>query len=86
MKTKTELTEFCPNINLSTADGPPPGTIQSVVQKLCETQKLQVFAHHLKLDLQTVRHAGLDDPQYLNSAHIQKSLLNKFLFEKPKRC
>ena len=71
-KTKTELLEFCPNTNPSTTDGPPPGTRRSAVQKLHETQKLRVSAHHLKLDLRTVRHAGPDGPQYLNSAHIQE--------------
>ena len=71
-KTKTELLEFCPNTSPSTTDGPPPGTRRSAVQKLHETQKLRVSAHHLKLDLRTVRHAGTDGPQYLNSAHIQE--------------
>ena len=71
-KTKTELLEFCPNTNPSTTDGPPPGTRRSAVQKLHETQKLRVSAHHLKLDLRTVRHAGPDGPRYLNSAHIQE--------------
>jgi len=71
-KTNTELLEFCPNINPSTTDGPPPGTRRSAVQKLHETQKLRVSVHHLKLDLRTVRHAGPDGPRYLNSAHIQE--------------
>lgn len=71
-KTKTELLEFCPNTSPSTTDGPPPGTRRSAVQKLHETQKLRVSAHHLKLDLRTVRHAGPDGPRYLNSAHIQE--------------
>jgi hypothetical protein len=65
-KTKIELLEFCPNISLSTTDGPPPGTRRSAVQKL------RVSAHHLKLDLRTVRHASLDGPWYLNSARIQE--------------
>jgi hypothetical protein len=71
-KTKTELLEFCPNTSPSSTDGPPPGTRRSAVQKLRETQKLRVSAHHLKLDLRTVRHAGPDGPRYLNSAHIQE--------------
>jgi hypothetical protein len=81
MKTKTELPEFCPNTSPSTADSLPPRTRRSAVQKLCETQKLLVSAHHLKLDLWMVCHAGPDGPQYLNSAHIQKSLLNEFYFK-----
>jgi hypothetical protein len=71
-KTKTGLLEFCPNTSPSTMDGPPPGTRRSVVQKLCERQKLRISVHHLKLDLRTVRHAGPDGPRYLNSAHIQQ--------------
>jgi hypothetical protein len=86
MKTKIELPELCPNTSPSTTNGSPPGTKRSTVQKLRETQKLRISAHHLKLDLRTARHAGLGGLQYLNSAHIQKSLLNKFLFQKPKRC
>jgi hypothetical protein len=71
-KTKTELLEFCPNTSPSTTDGPPPGTRRSGVQKLHETQKVRVSAHHLKLYMRTVRHAGPDGPRYLNSAHIQE--------------
>jgi hypothetical protein len=71
-KTKTELLEFCPNTSPSTMDGPPPGTRRSAVQKLHETQKLRVSAHHLKLDLRTICHPGPDGPRYLNSAYIQE--------------
>jgi hypothetical protein len=57
-KNKMELLEFSPNTSPSTTDGPPPGTRRSTVQKLRETQKLHISAHHLKLDLWTVRHAS----------------------------
>jgi hypothetical protein len=62
MKTKIELPMFCPNTSPSTTDGMPPRTKQSAIQKLHETYKLQVFDHHLMLDMRTVCHVVPDSP------------------------